>query len=234
MREIEKIRSRETVENIKQLVGEGIEKISLIMRHSDRNFHDDSAREPFMGLTEKGKNAAFKLGELLPAAPEPKLFSSFFGRCIETAWAIDKGYTRQHGKIIAHNNLVEELSPFYIKDINKAIAMVSETGTAPFLRSWFSNEISDKVILNAQQSADIIASCMIRQMHELPPGQIAICVSHDWNLFPLKEYKLGLKHEECGNVGYLESVIIFEKQGQCYITNYQSQPKKLSLDTFIN
>ncbi len=233
MRPMEKIRDKETVNNLKQLIEDGAETISVIMRHSDRHFHEDSTMEPFMGLTEKGKDAAFHLGRSLPLEPVPRIFSSFFGRCIETACLIDKGYIKKHGRFIDHNTLAGELSPFYIKDIQRAIAMVSEAGTADFLRSWFNNEISDDIIMNPEQASDTIATFMVKHMKELSSKQVCLCVSHDWNLFTLKEYKLGLKHENYGNVGYLESVIIFEKQGRYYITNFQSEPQELALRPFI-
>lgn len=227
MRPEEKIRDKETIETITRLIDEGAEKIGVIMRHSDRFFHKDSSMEPFMGLTEKGKEFAMKLGTQLPENPRPRLFSSHFGRCIETAYLIDKGYIKAHGLFNNHNSQAFELSPFYITDIHKAIDMVNDVGNVAFLRKWFDNEISENIMLNPQTVADTIAAFMVRQMDGLECGEIALCVSHDWNLFPLKEYKLGLPHEEYGTVGYLESVIIFEQNGQNYIVNYQKNPLPL-------
>jgi len=224
MRPEEKIRDQETLETITQILDEGAEKISVIMRHSDRFFPKESSMEPFMGLTERGKEFAMKLGTQLPENPKPRLFSSHFGRCIETAYLIDKGYIKTHCIFNGHNSQAVELSPFYITDIHKAIALVQELGNVNFLRRWFNQEISEDIMLNPETAADTIADFMIKQMQSLNKGEIALCVSHDWNIFPLKEYKLGLPHEEYGTVGYLESVIIFEKEGDNYIVNYQKEP----------
>ncbi|MBF0390652.1 MAG: histidine phosphatase family protein [Desulfamplus sp.] len=225
MRPEEKIRHQETIENIGKVIKSGAEKISVIMRHSDRFFHTDSSMEPFMGLTEKGKEFAMLLGTRLPKNPKPRLFSSPFGRCIETAYLIDKGYIKAHATFFdSHNIQAVELSPFYITDIHKAIALVNELGSVKFLRRWFDHEISDSIMQNPKIAADTIADFMVKQMNSCQKGEIALCVSHDWNLFPLKEYKLGLAHEEYGTVGYLESVIIFEKEGKNYIVNYQKEP----------
>ncbi|MBF0228315.1 MAG: histidine phosphatase family protein [Desulfamplus sp.] len=227
MRPEEKIRNQETIETITELIDSGVEKMCVIMRHSDRFFHKDSSMEPFMGLTEKGKDFAIKLGTELPKNPKPRLFSSPFGRCIETAYLIDKGYIKKHGIFNTHNCMAIELSPFYITDIHKAIAMVNELGNVNFLRKWFNNEIPENIMLNPEIAANRIAEFMIKQMSELKSGEIAMCVSHDWNLFPLKEYKLGLPHEEYGTVGYLESVVVFEKEEKSYIVNYQKEASLL-------
>lgn len=224
MRPEEKIRDQETLETITRIVDEGAEKISVIMRHSDRFFPKESSMEPFMGLTERGKEFAMKLGTKLPENPRPRLFSSHFGRCIETAYLIDKGYIKTHCIFNGHNSQAVELSPFYITDIHKAIGLVQELGNVNFLRRWFNREIPEDIMLNPETAADTIADFMVRQMKGLDRGEIALCVSHDWNIFPLKEYKLGLPHEEYGTVGYLESVIIFEKGGENYIANYQKEP----------
>ncbi len=79
------VRARQTVETINNLLDDGVQKISVIIRHSDRFFPKEARMEPFMGLTDAGKSFALELGKSLPSNPVPKLFSSTFGRCIETA-----------------------------------------------------------------------------------------------------------------------------------------------------
>jgi hypothetical protein len=56
---------------------------------------------------------------------------------------------------------------------------------------------------------------------------MAVSITHDWNLYPLKEFKLGLRHEECGDVGYLEGIVCFEKNGCFYMTHHQAKPVQL-------
>ncbi len=220
----QKIRNQETLSTIIKLIDDGIDKFVVMMRHSDRYFSEDAAMEPFMGLTEKGKDYALLLGENLPLTPSPRFFSSYFGRCIETACIMDKGYSKKYGRFNGHNVLNADLSPFYIKNIKNALKMVNETGSNEFLRKWFNNDISEQTMENPAKTADIISTCLKNRLKELNSKEIAICVSHDWNLFPLKEYKLGLKHEDFGAVGFLESVIVFENKGNYYITNYQKEP----------
>ena len=220
----QKMRHKETLSTMMKLVNDGIDKFAVIMRHSDRYFSKDALMEPFMGLTEKGKDYALALGEDLLLTPRPKFFSSYFGRCIETACIIDKGYSKRYGRFNGHNALKSDLAPFYIKNIEDALEMVNETGSLKFLRRWFNNEISEEIMENPEKTAETLSDFLKNRLEKLNGKEIAICVSHDWNLFPLKEYKLGLKHEDVGAVGFLESIIVFKDKGDYYITNYQKEP----------
>ena len=222
------MRIQETLNTITNLIDKGHDKMAVIMRHSDRHFHENAAMEPFMGLTENGKDVAMELGTKLPVIPHPHFYSSHFGRCIETSFLIDKGYAKQHGLFNSHNQMAIPLSPFYIKDIEKAIALVEKTGSPNFLRSWFNHEISTDIMEDPQNAAEIMTDFLKSLLQENDAPKISVCVSHDWNLFPLKEYKLGLTHEEHGSVGFLESVVVFEDQGEIMITNHQTDPRSLN------
>lgn len=215
---------QESLDTITRLLDENVDKLMLIMRHSERHFHSDASMEPFMGLTDTGKDLALSMGESLPMKPFPQFFSSFFGRCIETAGIIDKGYSKAHHRFNGHTELVRELAPFYITDIRKAVDRVTQTGSEAFIRDWFEHKIPESVIQDPSQAADEITGFLKSRLDRLSSDEMGIAVSHDWNLFPVKEFKLGLDHETFGNVGYLESIILFEKNGKPYITNYQKEP----------
>ncbi len=221
------VRARHTVETITELLDNGIQKISVIIRHSDRFFHKEARMEPFMGLTDAGKSFALELGKSLPANPVPKLFSSTLGRCIETAYLIDKGYTQQHRTPVPHNITSDHLAPFYIKNIEKAIHLVEAQGSERFIRNWFDNKIDDGIMENPEKTSARLSEYMTDRLKQLNGNEIAVCVSHDWNIFPLKEFKLGLAHETKGDVGYLDGVVFYEKEGQYFVTSFQCDPQPI-------
>ncbi len=216
----EKIRHQETLNTLTSLLDDGVERISIIMRHSHRFFGGEPQMEPFMGLTEKGKEYAMKLGGMLPSSPTPRFFTSYFGRCIDTACQIDKGFLKSHGTVTKHSIQCKELTPFYINDLEKAITMARKMDNPEFLRLWFNCDIDEEIMLHPQTTVETITKFMANQLPELESGEIAVNVSHDWNLFPLKDFILDQPHEEVGLVGYLECIAIFEKNGKHYITNY--------------
>ena len=218
------IRAEQTIDMIHQLLNRGIKKISVLMRHSERSFSEDARLEPFMGLTDAGKQLAVDFGAAIRPNLLPKLFSSIMGRCIETAYLIDKGFTKKNNQALEHNSIQEALSPFYINHMEKVLQQVGKIGNHAFLRNWFDNRIDESIMKNPEKTSDHLTGFMIEQIKNLKENQIALCISHDWNLFPVKEFKLGLAHETCGDVGYLEGVLFFEKENRYYITHHQSDP----------
>ena len=214
----------QTIDTINKTLDSGISKISVLIRHSDRFFSTLAKQEPFMGLTDIGKDFAFEFGSKLPSQPLPILCSSFIGRCIETAFLIDKGFTKQNSVSIDHNYLAEILGPLYIKNIEKAIHLVQKQESNVFLRNWFDKRIDESIMENPEKTSDNLCEFMVEQIKNLKDNQITICVSHDWSIFPIKEFKMNLKHETSGDVGYLDGLIFFEKNSKYYITNYQTDP----------
>lgn len=217
------LNSRQTLETIQGLLDRGIDKMSVMIRHSDRHYHRDPMMEPFMGLTPEGKAYAFDMGMHFPAI-EPRLFASHFGRCIETAYLIDKGYSRSRGAQLAHVETCDLLAPFYIKDIKRALGMMVETGSKAFIRSWFDHAIDPSVMENPETTADQLTAFMKERLDAMSKGQIAVCVSHDWNIFPIREFKLDLPHESAGDVGYLDGIVFYNEDGQTYALTYQAGP----------
>ena len=215
------MKSDTTLETMEKILKTKPDRISFIVRHSERYFHENARNEPFMGLTENGKNETIKFGSSLAPTPHPKLFSSHFGRCIETAYLIDKGYFQKYGKVNNNAILSLDLTPFYITDIEKAISMVSKMGTDVFLRSWFNKEISKDIMLDPEETSQKIVEFMKQELQKLDKDEIGIFVSHDWNIFPINEFFLGIEHEEYGAVGYLDSVFLFEKDDNFYLASHQ-------------
>lgn len=219
------VKSDQTLTVIQQLLNQNITKIAAIIRHSERFYGTTPSSEPFMGLTLAGMEYAVEMGQNFPSSPLPRLYSSPFGRCIETAYLIDKGFTRQHGMALTHNQPEEQLAPFYIKDIKKALNLLKEQGTRTYIRNWFDNRLDDTVMESPATTTAALTRFMTEKINSLADNEIAICVSHDWNIFPLKEFALGLPHEEAGDIEYLDGVVFFENNGRVYITSYQTDPR---------
>ena len=64
---------------------------------------------------------------------------------------------------------------------------------------------------------------MKERLAEVSDNQIAVCVSHDWNVYPIREFKLGLTHEDAGDVGYLDGVVFFEEKGRTFAVSRQTE-----------
>ncbi len=218
------LKTEQTINTINKTIDQGADKISVLIRHSDRFFSNETKTEPFMGLTDQGKDFAFDFGCKLRSNPLPRLYSSFIGRCIETAYLIDKGFTKQNRIFLDHICLTDILGPLFVKDVEKAMKIFKNQETNLFLREWFDKRIDENIMENPEKTSDNLCEFMIEQIKSLKENQIALCISHDWSIFPIKEFKMNLKHETSGDIGYLDGLIFFEKDSKYYITNYQSDP----------
>ena len=217
------LKSQQTIQTVQTLINQGIDKMSVIIRHSDRHYHRDPMMEPFMGLTEAGKTYAFDMGRAFPAI-SPVLHTSHFGRCIETAYLIDKGFALARQETLPHTRTQDMLTPFYIKDIERSLEMMVAQGNRAFIRSWFDHAIDEEIMENPESTTDKLIRFMTERLEEVSSGQIAVCVSHDWNIFPIREFKLGLPHESAGDVGYLDGVVFFKDQGKTFAVTHQTEP----------
>ena len=217
------LKSQQTLETIQTLLERGIDRMSVIVRHSDRHYHKDPRMEPFMGLTDTGKSYALDMGKAFPAIP-PRLFASHFGRCIETAYLIDKGYTVTHGRYPDPVETCDLLAPFYIQDIEKAMVLMMTMGSRTFIRSWFNRDLDPGIMEDPEITTDRLCAFMTDRLDGLLGPGIAVCVSHDWNIFPIREFRLGLTHEDAGDVGYLDGVVFYRENGQVFAQTHQSGP----------
>ena len=157
-----------------------------------------------------------------------RAYSSFIGRCIETAYLIDKGYTAKGGETVS--NMVEIfLSPFYAKNPAEIMKTFLEFGSSSFIRSWMDGEFSTEVIDDPKASAEKIVGVAKEHLGEPLENHIDILITHDWNLYLVKEVFLGLKHEETGKVEYMEGVVLYKDKDDIFIVNHQTEPKMLEV-----
>ena len=218
------IYGQKTISIINELHRQGVTRFSVIMRHSARHYDEDIQMEPFMPLTSEGRAFSYDYGRNLPVGLSARFFSSYIGRCIETAYLIDKGFTANKAGQTSNNSVSKDISPFYVVDFTKVIEIILEQETPVFIRNWLNNEFPESTIMNAKAAATRMFSLMINNFQELPENTFDIFVTHDWNMYLLKELGLGLRHEDYGNIEYLEGIVLFEKEDRLFITHHQAEP----------
>jgi broad specificity phosphatase PhoE len=219
----------ETLKVLKSLQEEGIDTYVALMRHSAR-YVDTADDDESMGLTEEGKQTAYDFGKALPADGLLRFFSSPVGRCVETSSLIEQGYLTRGGRTKT-NTVLDALYAFYVRDFQKltqiCYAMDNKGDWVRFYRNWYEGKYSPDLVDNPLQSAQAMLNALVDLLGEPMVGNI--CISHDWNLFLIKEYFLGLRPEDNEYIQYLEGVIIYKQNGGYYITNHQTEATKLAL-----
>lgn len=205
---------------------DGSRKGLVVLRHSVRHYDTDNPiNEPFMGLTEEGKQASYAWGKALPPVKELRFFSSFIGRCIETAYLIDKGFVAAGG-VTRHNKIESTLSPFYIRD---ALGLFENyLKGSDFLPAWFNRAVPPKIIDPPEQvAAAMIAFWKKRLMDEASPARLDVCVTHDWNLYALRWHLLGIFPDHREKVDYLDGLVVFRDGNSDYAVSPGHEPRRL-------
>ncbi len=182
-------------------------KITIILRHAERDPIQTMERAFDALLTENGKKAAARLGEKISEFNPYTFYHSPVDRCRETAESMIKGISAKNGKAdLAGMDLI--LGAPYLKGDWKIIAdMVTKQGQEKFIRSWFNGEVSEEIILPLQQSAKKQLSGLIKQLSNTKTN--CVNITHDWNIVLLKEYFFGIQHEQDGMPGYLDGMFAF-------------------------
>ncbi|MCP3925222.1 MAG: hypothetical protein GY714_21830 [Desulfobacterales bacterium] len=211
-----------TIDKINELLKSGVDKISVISRHSARNYAPERPwLEPFMGLTEDGKVYAKDFAKRLDFDGTVSFFSSMICRCLETSFMMEKGLSN----CVVNSNILEEsLFPFYVKNPKEVYDVVINHSEDEFFRRWFNNELSEDTICNARDSANKMLGFM---KEKLSSKNINFMISHDWNLYLIQEYILNLKYKEQKRVEFLDSFILYEKDDQLFIKNDEDFVKEL-------
>ena len=204
----------------------GTSRLVAVMRHSARRYAEHPAGEPFMELTEEGKEIAHAWGKALAPGAPVSFFSSFIGRCIETAYLIDKGHVAAGGQT-RHAVIEKTLSPYYVRNAHRFLEVCKTL--SDFFAQWFAGRISSEIIDHPSDIAGQMAGFWHHRLDTGSTGEKAvdICITHDWNLFVAREYLLGLAHDAHGDVAYLDGVVVFEEKGKRYIVSPDSDPAVL-------
>ena len=200
----------------------------IVLRHSARHYDTDNPiNEPFMGLTEEGKRLSFDWGKALPPGRHLNFFSSFIGRCIETAYLMDKGYVTAGGAT-SHNMIELTLSPFYVKD---ALRLFDEhIKGADFVTAWFNRDVPAEIIDPPEQVAVTMQNFWEKRFSDNTlADHLDICVTHDWNLYVLQWYFLGIPSEKREKVDYLDGLVVYKAGQHFYIAAPGHEPRKLNM-----
>jgi broad specificity phosphatase PhoE len=179
-----------------------------------------------MGLTEEGKQAAYEFGKGILSENQIRFYSSPAPRCIETSELIEKGFLSTGGKSKS-NTVLNFLGGLYFKDPEKTLKIIFEfilKGEYPsFFRKWFTGELPDDLMEDSLQTAQTILKGSYKLIQESERVN-HICITHDVNLYLLKEYYLNQKPEEYA-VDYLEGLIIYKENNAFHIINHVNEEK---------
>ena len=220
----------EIVELINGLLEEGISKYVALIRHSVREI-DSEKDDLFCGLTQEGEAAALEVGKALNPAIPICFYSSFVGRSIDAAKMIGQGYRSIGGKV-KYNIVHDKLSGFYLKnkpEVMRIIKEMEDMGSYhSFYQDWFDGKLSTDIIMEGRKAAAVQIDTLLK-LYSSNSDCGHICVSHDQNLYLMNHYFLEICPEKHPKIGFMDGVVVYEKDGKLYITSNYCGTKQLEL-----
>lgn len=191
----------------------GADRAALIIRHGDRHeILAHSIKDSLsVGLTEKGFCDAEEFGRSLPFFPMVRFFHSPAVRCRETAQTISIGAMSQ-GIVV---ELIQEelkLCAPYVRD-DRCLIEADRLGK-DFLRSWMSGQIDPEWVYGMGPSAYLVVEPILSRLRE-NENCLDIHVSHDWDIMLLREFILGIRHEDAGWLSCLDGMTFLPNGEGC-------------------
>ncbi len=223
----------EILRTLRELRDAGVLRTTALIRHSAREFNPD--RGDLETLTDEGRALAQKFGEALPRDVFLRAYASPVERCMETAALSFDGHRSMGGSGSRHREL-EGLGVFYILDQRKmfrTIARAQEDGR-DFMREWLDAALDPDTMIAPRQCAEIMVGLVLeklRQQAQREGPTLDLCVTHDMNLHLIKDQVLGLRHEEHGQVVFLDGVVFFEREGTIWMQ--APETAAMNLDHFL-
>ncbi len=115
-----------TLKLVSDIFDEGVTHVSILMRHSAREY-DRNRPDAENQLTDEGRALALELGHSLPKHVTLRGYASPVERCQETVKLILEGHESKDGNVTRYRT-VEALGSFYVLDRAKLGRAFQEAG----------------------------------------------------------------------------------------------------------
>jgi hypothetical protein len=179
---------------------------AAFLRHAERFPIVDLADPTLAELTPAGMEHAEDFGARITGFECVRLFHSPVKRCQQTAACIALGASAA-GLAVEMAGAQEVLGVNFILNPVEIGRLACEHGDA-FLRLWFTRQVPEDVIRPASGVATSKLAYLAEHLREPSPAgrRLDLHISHDWNAMILREYTLGLRHEEAGWITFLDGM----------------------------
>ncbi|MFX1378589.1 MAG: histidine phosphatase family protein [Promethearchaeota archaeon] len=174
--------AQQVIEGLKKFPNDS--KITLLLRHSQRNEPEIFDVDADLSLTPEGRKIANFFGKNLPKDKRIRLFHSKAGRCKDTAEDIFNGFKEIGGDVVLKGDLL----PLYHIGINLELFLEENKKYDIFkiFNRWSAGLYSPKLwtplIEYSQKAADI----MWENVEKAPEKTLDIHVTHDLHLLALR------------------------------------------------
>jgi broad specificity phosphatase PhoE len=219
-----------TLELLRKILDEGATHVTLLMRHSAREF-EPGRHDLLNPLTDEGRDLARDMGKRLPKSLIVRGYSSPAERCVETADLIMEAHGSSGGRV-TRNRPAEALGVFYVLDQMRMFkAMQAEGGQVPLIEKWFKGGVGLDVLMPAEIAARLVAGFAAARLKEpLERPQLDLLVSHDMTLYTVRDRMLSQSAADHGDIGFLDGLALFERDGQLFMQSHHAGPVAIDVE----
>lgn len=218
-----------TLDMLTEILDEGVEHLALLMRHSAREYGAEGHDHENL-LTDEGRTLARNFGKALPRTLTLRGYCSPVERCRETAILILDGHQSKGGSV-TRTRTIEALGNFYILDMMKLSRVLESCGGIyPLYDSWFAGKSDPDMLIPSQLTAQFLVQVAAEKLNRsVSKPQLDLLVSHDMNLYPVREHLLGQSIAEFGTVEYLDAIAFYTIEGQLMMRSHHSSAIPISI-----
>lgn len=180
---------------------------AAILRHAERFPITDPARPELAELKPSGVEASIDFGRRVTGFGRVRLYHSPVKRCQQTAEGILRGLAERgvKGEIAGPR---EELGVAYIRNTLEAGRLGGALGEE-FIRHWFNRQVPPDIVRPPAEVGALHRDFIERMLRENAVQErcLDLHVTHDWNILALREWLLGVRHEEAGWIDFLDGLV---------------------------
>jgi broad specificity phosphatase PhoE len=219
-----------TLDMIAEILGEGVDHLVLLMRHSAREY-DPDRHDQENPLTDEGRELARGWGAALPKALTVRGYTSPVERCVETTELILDGHRAEGGRG-TRTRTIEALGNFYILDmikLGKAIEVLG--GLSAVYDLWFAGRVEPDILIPSPLTARFVAHVAADKLNRpVAKPQLDLLVSHDMTLYAVRDHLLGESIAEFGTMEYLDALAFYRVDGDLMMRSLHSSGRPISLE----
>ena len=221
-----------TVKMVNNLYARGVNRISLLMRHSAREYNPD-IHDLLNPLTDEGRALCKEFGSALRNDIVIRGYASPPDRCVETCQIVVQNHVSEAGQSKSIRAL-EGLGVFYaIDQVKMWKGMKAAGGLSDYLAKWLAGDVPEDTMLAPYYAATTILRLLRGKLDAASgyPKQLDVCVSHDMSVLFVREF-FGLEPVDILPIEYLDGLALYREDGCLKLESHHGSVSEIHLPSY--
>ena len=221
-----------TVSMVNNLYARGINRISLLMRHSAREYNPD-IHDLLNPLTDEGRGLCAEFGSALRKDIVIRGYASPPDRCVETCQIVVQSHDSEAGQSESVRSL-EGLGVFYgIDQVKMWKGMKAAGGLSDYVADWLAGEVPEDAMLAPDYAATTILRLLKGKLDAAAEHskQLDVCVSHDMSVLFLRDF-FGLESVDVLPIQYLDGLALYREDGRLKLESHHGSVSEIDLPSY--